>query len=413
MLPNTVILARIRDFRRNRGGVPPVPLPPKVEVEYFTISVQELLHLHSPPSGVPIFIRHKRGAEHSLNSNFADSPTERILVTGGAGFIGSNFIRFIAEGPCRIVNYDKLTYAGNPENLSDISGRFRFVQGDVCDAELLRRILAEEEIDTVVHFAAESHVDRSILGPLVFTQTNVLGTHTLLEAAREAQVRKFIHISTDEVYGSLGATGAFTEKSPLDPTSPYAASKTCSDLIVLATVKTFGLPAVVLRCSNNYGPYQFPEKLIPLMITNAVRDIPLPVYGDGGNVRDWIHTSDYARAVVRVMEAGVPGEVYNVGGGSERRNIDIVRLILRELGKGEDLIRFVADRPAHDRRYAIDSSKIRRELGWEPRVPFEEGIRDTIRWYRENERWWRRVMTGEYRSWIARQYDQRETINNR
>lgn len=330
-----------------------------------------------------------------------------ILVTGGAGFIGSNFVRTLVEEhrtPGAIVILDKLTYAGNLENLADLKDRFVFVLGDICDDELVRETMTKHHIDTVVHFAAESHVDRSILGPLVFTQTNVVGTHILLEAARQHGIGAFVHVSTDEVYGSLGPEGAFTEETPIDPTSPYSASKAASDLIVQAYAKTYGFPAMITRCSNNYGPYQFPEKLIPLMIINALRDVPLPVYGDGLNVRDWIHTTDHTRAILAVMERGVAGEVYNIGGKNEWKNIDIVRLVLRLLGKPESLITFVKDRPAHDRRYAIDPAKIHDRLGWAPAIGFEEGMRRTVDWYLSNEDWWKRVMTGEYQDYYKKQY---------
>jgi dTDP-glucose 4,6-dehydratase len=330
-----------------------------------------------------------------------------VLVTGGAGFIGSNFVRTAIEEQRfagGIVVLDKLTYAGNLENLADLQDAFAFVHGDICDADLVRKTLEDHAVDTVVHFAAESHVDRSILGPLVFTQTNVLGTHVLLEASRQREIGKFVHVSTDEVYGSLGPDGAFTESTPIAPTSPYSASKAASDLIVQAYAKTFGFPAVITRCSNNYGPFQFPEKLIPLMITNALRDRPLPVYGDGLNVRDWIHTTDHTRAILAVLARGVPGEVYNIGGLNEWKNIDIVRLVLRLLGKPESLITHVKDRLAHDRRYAIDPSKIRAELGWEPLIAFEDGMRQTVDWYLAREEWWTRVMTGEYQDYYKKQY---------
>ena len=330
-----------------------------------------------------------------------------ILVTGGAGFIGSNFVRTLVEEhriPGTLAVLDKLTYAGNLENLADLTDRFTFIHGDICDGELVRETLTQHHIDTIVHFAAESHVDRSILGPLVFTQTNVVGTHVLLEAARQHGVHGFVHVSTDEVYGSLGPEGAFTEETPIAPTSPYSASKAASDLIVQAYAKTYGFPAMITRCSNNYGPYQFPEKLIPLMIINALRDVPLPVYGDGLNVRDWIHTTDHTRAIIAVMERGVPGEVYNIGGRNEWKNIDIVRLVLRLLGKPDSLITFVKDRPAHDRRYAIDPAKIHDRLGWTPEIGFEEGMRQTVDWYLSNEGWWKRVMTGEYQDYYKKQY---------
>lgn len=332
-----------------------------------------------------------------------------LLVTGGAGFIGSNFVRFYIERypDARVTVLDKLTYAGNLENLSDIEGRFSFVKADICDADAVRAVMESHAVDAVVHFAAESHVDRSILGPMVFTQTNVLGTHVMLEESRRRGVGRFVHVSTDEVYGSLGPEGAFTESSPIDPTSPYAASKAASDLVVSAYAKTFGFPAIITRCSNNYGPYQFPEKLIPLMLINALGDRALPVYGDGMNVRDWIHTRDHSAAVLAVLERGVPGEVYNVGSSNEWPNIEIVRLILRTLGKPETLITYVTDRPAHDRRYAIDSSKIARDLCWKAVIPFDEGIAETIAWYRDNEAWWRRVMSGEYLEYYSQQYDGR------
>ncbi|MBI5647431.1 MAG: dTDP-glucose 4,6-dehydratase [Ignavibacteriae bacterium] len=332
---------------------------------------------------------------------------ENVLITGGAGFIGSAFVRTVLEGSLfsgRIVVVDKLTYAGNLENLADLKGQFDFVQADICDQDAMQRVFETYPIDTVVHFAAESHVDRSILGPLVFTHTNVLGTQILLEAAKRAGVGRFLHVSTDEVYGSLGPEGAFTESSPIDPTSPYAASKAASDLIVLGYAKTFGFPAIVTRCSNNYGPRQFPEKLIPLMIINALRDLRLPVYGDGLNVRDWIHTRDHVSALLAVLRHGAPGEVYNIGGRNEQKNIDIVRAVLAALGKPESLIEFVRDRPAHDRRYAIDPSKIAAELGWVPRVDFSTGIRETIDWYASNTEWWTRVLNGAYMEYYNTQY---------
>ncbi len=339
------------------------------------------------------------------------SDPAKVLVTGGAGFIGSAFVRaavmerFFTGG---IVVLDALTYAGNLENLADLKDGFEFVRGDICDEKTVRDTLEKHGIDSVVHFAAESHVDRSILGPLVFTRTNVLGTHTLLEASYRHGVKRFLHVSTDEVYGALGPEGAFTENTPLDPTSPYAASKAASDLIVMGYFKTFGFPVLITRCSNNYGPYQFPEKLIPLMIINAVRDIPLPVYGDGLNVRDWLHTRDHVTALREVLTRGRAGEVYNIGGKNEWRNIDIVREILRLLGKPDNLIRYVADRPAHDRRYAIDPAKIVAELGWTPSVNFEDGLSETVEWYRTNETWWKRVMTGEYIEYYEKQYLQRQ-----
>ncbi len=335
---------------------------------------------------------------------------KNVLVTGGAGFIGSNFVRYFlsAHPDARVVNFDKLTYAGNLENLTDIaaSPEYCFVRGDICDRGQLDAAFREHHIDTVVHFAAESHVDRSILGAGVFTTTNVLGTQILLDAANAAGVEKFVHVSTDEVYGSLGPAGKFTETTPLHPNSPYAASKAGSDLIAFAYHHTFGLPVVVTRCSNNYGPYQFPEKLIPLMIINALNDKPLPVYGDGLNVRDWLHVTDHCVAIDTVLHQGRVGDVYNIGGNNEWKNIDIVRLILRLVGKSESLIQFVKDRPGHDRRYAMDAGKITAELGWTPAYTFEQGIRETVDWYRTHAPWWKRVMTGEYQEYYKQQYKQ-------
>jgi dTDP-glucose 4,6-dehydratase len=331
-----------------------------------------------------------------------------VLLTGGCGFIGSNLVRLLlAERPeWRVVNLDKLTYAGNPENLADLEGhpRYRFVRGDVCDGPLVAELLRGEAIEAIVHLAAESHVDRSILAPSVFIETNVRGTQVLLEAARELAVRRFLHVSTDEVYGSLGPTGLFTEETPLDPSSPYSASKAASDLLALAYARTFGVPVVVTRCSNNYGPYQFPEKLIPLMIANAIRDLPLPVYGDGLNVRDWIHVEDHARGLLAALERGEAGRVYNFGASSERRNIEIVKQVLGLVGKPESLITYVKDRPGHDRRYAIDSSRARDALGWTPRRRFEDALAETVRWYLEHRSWWERIISGEYRAYYEKQY---------
>ncbi|MCP1306887.1 dTDP-glucose 4,6-dehydratase [Paenibacillus tyrfis] len=318
-----------------------------------------------------------------------------LFVTGGMGFIGSNFVRYwLQRHPKdRIVNYDLLTYAGQPANMADAAGlpNYRFVQGDVSDANAVRRVLDEEAVDTVVHFAAESHVDRSIADPQAFVRTNVLGTGCLLEEARRAGVSRFVHISTDEVYGALGEEGVFTETTPLAPNSPYAASKAGSDLLARAYFETYGFPVIITRCSNNYGPYQYPEKLIPTIITRAMRDEPVPVYGDGLYVRDWLYVEDHCAAIDRVVHQGIPGEVYNIGGRSERTNLDIVRTILAELGKPESLIRFVPDRLGHDRRYAIDPAKIASRLGWKPQVPLEEGLKRTVAWYAANEAWWREV----------------------
>jgi dTDP-glucose 4,6-dehydratase len=331
-----------------------------------------------------------------------------LLVTGGCGFIGSNLVRLLlAERPdWRVVNLDKLTYAGNPENLADLDGhpRYRFVRGDICNGELLAGLWRTERLDAVLHLAAESHVDRSILAPSVFIETNVCGTQVLLEAAREFGVKRFLHVSTDEVYGSLGPTGLFTEETPLAPTSPYSASKASSDLLALAYAHTFGVPVTVTRCSNNYGPYQFPEKLIPLMIANALRDMPLPVYGDGLNVRDWIHVEDHCRGLLAALERGEPGEVYNFGASSERPNLRIVEQVLDLLGKPRSLISFVKDRPGHDRRYAIDATKARGRLGWAPRHGFEASLSTTVAWYTSHRPWWERVISGEYLKYYERQY---------
>ncbi len=349
-----------------------------------------------------------------------------ILVTGGAGFIGSNFIRYMrrAHPDYRIVNLDRLTYAGNLENLRDLEGDdgYTFVKGDIADRRCVERVFEDHSIDVVVNLAAESHVDRSILGPEEFVRTNVLGTFVLLEVARSFWLEKgrgrnplFLHVSTDEVYGSLGEEGYFTEDSPYDPRSPYSASKASSDHLVRAYHHTYGLPAVITNCSNNFGPYQFPEKLIPLVIINALLDRPIPVYGDGRNVRDWIYVKDHCRAIDAVIHRGRPGESYNIGARNEWRNIDLVRLICRVVekrlslpqGSKEGLIRFVKDRPGHDRRYAMDPSKIERELGWSPVHPFEEAMEMTVDWYMGNRGWWERIISGEYRDYYRRWYGER------
>jgi dTDP-glucose 4,6-dehydratase len=334
----------------------------------------------------------------------------KILVTGGAGFIGSNFVHYMLERypSYKIINLDALTYAGNLENLRSIqeNSNYTFVKGDITNSELVNSLF-EQGVDTVVHFAAESHVDRSILEPDVFVKTNVLGTQVLLEAARKYDVKKFVHVSTDEVYGTLGETGLFTEDTPLSPNSPYSASKAGSDLLVRSYHETFGLPINITRCSNNYGPYQFPEKLIPLMIANALNDKPLPVYGDGLNIRDWLYVEDHCSAIDLVLHKGINGEVYNIGGNNERTNIQIVQTILRELGKPESLIQYVKDRLGHDRRYGIDATKITNELGWEPKHNFDTGIHETIRWYLDNQDWWKRIQTGEYQQYFAQQYGER------
>jgi dTDP-glucose 4,6-dehydratase len=335
----------------------------------------------------------------------------KVLVTGGAGFIGSNLVRFLRrERPdWTVVNLDKLTYAGNAESLADlrVDPKHVFVRGDIAEAELIDRLLREHAVEAVLNLAAESHVDRSILGPAIFVETNVAGTQVLLDSARQAGVKRFVQVSTDEVYGSLGPTGQFTESSPLRPSSPYSASKAAADLLVLAYGHTFRMDVIVTRCSNNYGPFQFPEKLIPLMIANALEGKKLPVYGDGMQVRDWIHVEDHCRALLLALEKGHSGEVYNVGSDNESPNLQIVTRLLQVLGKGRELIEHVKDRPGHDRRYAIDASKARSELGWTPRIGFAEGLQATIDWYLQNRGWWERVRTGEYRSYYERNYGSR------
>jgi len=335
----------------------------------------------------------------------------KILVTGGAGFIGSNFVlQLRRERPdVALVNVDLLTYAGNLENLKALEGDggHVFVRADVADRASMEAVFEAHKPEGVLHFAAESHVDRSILDATPFVRNNVLGTQVLLDLSRAHGVRRYLQVSTDEVYGTLGATGKFTEDTPLAPNSPYAASKAAADLLVRAAVHTHGLDAVVTRCSNNYGPLQFPEKLIPLMIANALEGRPLPVYGDGLQVRDWLHVEDHCSALWRVFERGRAGRVYNIGGNNELPNLQVVRLILSELGRGEDLIRYVQDRPGHDRRYAIDASRVRDELGWEPRRRFDEALPDTVRWYLSHRDWWERVRSGAYRAYYERQYGHR------
>jgi dTDP-glucose 4,6-dehydratase len=320
---------------------------------------------------------------------FPMSQPQKLLITGGSGFIGSWLIRhLLAENPdCHITNLDLLTYAGNPENLRDIENdpRYRFVQGDIQDEALVNRLM--REVDACVNVAAQTHVDRSISGPGVFITTNVVGTQVLLEAARNANISKFVQVSTDEVYGSIEGTAKFTEESPLEPSSPYSSSKAGADLIALSYWKTYGMPVCITRCTNNYGPNQYPEKLIPLFILNASEDKQVPVYGDGMNVRDWIHVKDHSAGVAAVLKAGKPGEVYNIGSGNEHNNMEITRLILKILGKPESLIKFVPDRPGHDRRYALDCSKVERELGWKATTSFEEGLRETVQWYLDNPQW--------------------------
>lgn len=335
---------------------------------------------------------------------------KNIFVTGGAGFIGSNFVKHaLYNYDYNIVNFDKLTYAGNLENLIDVefNDRYKFVKGDICIKEEVEKAVLENGIDTIVNFAAESHVDRSILGAKEFINTNVMGTHVLLEVIKDNGIEKYLQVSTDEVYGSLPEDKPelkFTEATPITTNSPYSASKASADLLCNAFYHTFNLPIVITRCSNNYGPYQFPEKLIPLMIANALNGEKLPVYGDGKNVRDWLYVEDHCRAIMAVLDKGKIGEVYNIGGNNEWYNIDIVKLILKKLDKGEDMILYVKDRPGHDRRYAIDSARITNELGWSPEYDFETGIEVTVQWYIKNAEWWQKVMSGEYKKYYEENY---------
>ena len=337
-----------------------------------------------------------------------------IIVTGGAGFIGSNFIFYMLEKhpEDRIVCLDKLTYAGNLSTLKSVMDHpnFRFVRADICDRDAVFKLFEEEKPDIVVNFAAESHVDRSIEDPGVFLKTNILGTQVLMDACRKFGIRRFHQVGTDEVYGDLPLDRPdpfFTEQTPIHTSSPYSASKASADLLVNAYHRTFGLPVTISRCSNNYGPYQFPEKLIPLMIANALADKPLPVYGEGLNVRDWLYVTDHCKAIDLILRNGRVGEVYNIGGHNEMRNIDIVRLICRELGKPESLITYVTDRKGHDMRYAIDPAKIHTELGWLPETKFADGIRQTIRWYLDNRDWWQEIVSGEYQNYYAKMYGNR------
>jgi dTDP-glucose 4,6-dehydratase len=334
----------------------------------------------------------------------------KILVTGGAGFIGSAFVRMaISETDLNVVNLDKLTYAGNLENLAEIDGnaRYRFVQGDICDAQLVNTLVGEERPDAIVHFAAESHVDRSILSPEPVVRTNYNGTFTLLEAARLHRVARFVHVSTDEVYGSLPAPAEADERYPLNPSSPYSASKAASDLLARSYFVTFKLPVVITRASNNYGPYQFPEKLIPLMITNAMEDRSLPVYGDGQQVRDWLYVEDHCRGILAVLRQGRDGEIYNIGGNRSLPNLDVVHQVLALTGKPESLIEYVQDRLGHDRRYALSSEKLMRETAWRPVMNFETGLARTIEWYRGNSAWVQGVRSGAYRTYYERNYANR------
>ena len=337
------------------------------------------------------------------------------LVTGGAGFIGSNYIHYMFkkyDNEIRIINVDKLTYAGNLENLKDIEDRenYTFVKADICDSEAIMKIFDENDIDRVVHFAAESHVDRSIENPEVFLDTNIKGTAVLMDACRKYGIQRYHQVSTDEVYGDLPLDRPdlfFTEETPIHTSSPYSSSKAGADLLVLAYHRTYGLPVTISRCSNNYGPYHFPEKLIPLMIANALADKPLPVYGEGLNVRDWLYVEDHCRAIDLIIHKGRVGEVYNVGGHNEMKNIDIVKIICKELGKPESLITHVTDRKGHDMRYAIDPTKIHNELGWLPETKFEDGIKKTIQWYLDNKEWWETIISGEYQNYYEKMYGNR------
>ncbi|BCC61871.1 TPA: dTDP-glucose 4,6-dehydratase [Bacillus cereus] len=335
----------------------------------------------------------------------------KILVTGGAGFIGSNFVNYMVKKypAYNVVNLDALTYAGNLENLKAIEDapNYKFVKGDIADRQFINQLFEEEGFDYVLNFAAESHVDRSITNPDIFIQTNIQGTQILLDAAKNAKIKKYLQVSTDEVYGTLGDTGYFTEETPLASNSPYSSSKAGADLLVRAYHETFGLPVNITRCSNNYGPFHFPEKLIPLMIINALNNKQLPVYGDGLNVRDWLHVEDHCQAIDLVLHKGKNGEVYNVGGNNERTNIEIVKTILKALDKPESLIQYVTDRPGHDRRYAIDATKLREELGWSPKYNFDTGIKQTINWYLENQDWWNNIISGEYQEYFDNQYGNR------
>jgi dTDP-glucose 4,6-dehydratase len=336
----------------------------------------------------------------------------RILVTGGAGFIGSNFVRYVlrTRTDIQVLNYDLLTYAGNLRNVEEVAGdpRYQFVRGDIADSGQVERLFDEHTFDAIVNFAAETHVDRSILDSSPFVRTNVAGTVCLLEECRKRKVAKYVQISTDEVYGSLGPTGAFREDTPLDPSSPYSASKASADFLVLSYFKTHRVPALITRCSNNYGPYQFPEKLIPVLIQNAMEDRPLPIYGDGLNVREWIFADEHSRAILMALERGSAGEVYNVGSGHEKTNLEVVRELLRIVGKPESLITFVKDRPGHDRRYAIDCSKIQREWDWRPEVDFNSGLAATVGWYRANQGWIQEIRDSSYLNYYERMYTHRD-----
>lgn len=330
-----------------------------------------------------------------------------ILVTGGAGFIGTNFIKYLLnETDWKITNLDKLTYAGNLENLADNqnNSRYGFVHGDIADYGVVNSLFNDRNFSAVINFAAESHVDRSIQDSSPFIKTNIAGTQVLLDAARKYEINRFLQVSTDEVYGSLEDNGFFTEDTPLAPNSPYSASKASADLLCRAYYKTHGLPVLITRCSNNFGPYQFPEKLIPLVITNAMEDMPIPVYGSGMNVRDWIYVLDHCTGIKAVLEKGVPGEVYNIGGGAQIPNITLVKMILSIMGKPESLITYVKDRPGHDHRYAIDPQKLKSQLGWDLQYSFEDALVKTVKWYINNQEWWKRVKSGEYTSYYKKWY---------
>ncbi len=338
----------------------------------------------------------------------------KILVTGGAGFIGGNFVHYMLDKypDYQIVNLDLLTYAGNLETLkqAEANPNYTFIKGDISDRGFIMKLFQKEAFDIIVNFAAESHVDRSIMNPGIFVTTNVLGTQVLLEAAKETGVKRYHQVSTDEVYGDLPLDRPdlfFTEETPLHTSSPYSASKASADLFVLAYHRTFGLPVSISRCSNNYGPYHFPEKMIPLMISRALADESLPVYGKGENIRDWLHVEDHCSAIDLIIHGGNAGEVYNVGGHNERTNLEVVKTILRELKKPESLIQYVTDRPGHDRRYAIDPSKLERELGWKPKYHFDTGIRMTIQWYLEHESWWKNILSGDYKNYFSQNYRER------
>lgn len=366
--------------------------------------------------------RFDRQPEEANSNSERMKAMKHILITGGAGFIGSNFVKLMLDKhDYKLVNLDLLTYAGNLENLQEIEQHpnYTFVKGDITDRLLLEKLFKEYEIDTVINFAAESHVDRSIENPDVFLQTNIMGTQALLDTAKKfwkiypedkysreyREGVKYLQVSTDEVYGALGKTGLFTEMTPLAPNSPYSASKASADLMVRAYHETFGLPVNITRCSNNYGPYQFPEKLIPLMINNCKQDKKLPVYGDGMQIRDWLHVKDHCEAIDTVLHKGKTGQVYNIGENNEKANIEIVKRLIQELGKSEELIEYVKDRPGHDRRYAIDNTKITEELGWAPKYTFEEGIKETIEWYLDNQEWMDKVTSGEYRKYYQKMYE--------